>query len=98
MATNAFVSDSVAAVAERPRVDAHALTGACFHEFADALANTVSFTIDRCAESGYPLSERQASELMRSALLMSSDLEARIARHVIDDLERNGVEAWGWSF
>jgi hypothetical protein len=43
------------AVAEHPRVDAQALSAACFHE----LANTVSFALDRCADQGHPLTERQ---------------------------------------
>jgi hypothetical protein len=37
------------------RVDAQALSAACFHE----LANTVSFALDRCADQGHPLTERQ---------------------------------------
>ncbi len=83
------------ATADRPKVDVGALAGAIFYDTASAIADTVALGINWAEESGHGLNESQKVELLRSALLATSTLEATIAAKLVDDLERAGVETWG---
>ena len=84
-----------ATTTERPRVDIGALAGTIFDRVAEAMAATVVSTMDWCGESGRPLSRGQKLELVKTAILTATNLEAEIAKDIIDDLERSGVETWG---
>ena len=80
-----------------PRVDAGALGGAVYGEAVDALASAVVLAMDWSEEEGFGLNQKQKIKLVYAALCCSSNLEASMTKTIVDDLEGNGVEAWGLS-
>jgi hypothetical protein len=83
---------------ERPSIDVEGLAGMASYEVADALGTTLALALDWCEEGGYPLNSLQTSELVKAAILGSSNVEATIARQIIDEAERAGVEVGEFPF
>ena len=78
-------------------VDAGALANAVWGHAARALAASAVLTIDWCEEDGHELNQKQKIQLVYATLQAGANLEAVMARDIVSDLERNGVEVWGLS-
>jgi hypothetical protein len=81
----------------RPHVDVEALTNALHGDAAHVMATTLVCAFRSCAETDNPLNDHQQAEFIEWALSISSGLRASFTKTLIDELEREGVDAWGLS-
>ena len=79
------------------RIDVGALSGVLFDTAVQAAAGSVILTIDYLDEEENELNQLQKITLVHETMRSFANLEAVMAKTLIDGLEREGVEAWGLS-
>ena len=79
------------------RIDVGALSGVLFDTAVQAAAESVILTIDYLDEEENELNQLQKITLVHETMRSFANLEAVMAKTLIDGLEREGVEAWGLS-
>jgi hypothetical protein len=82
-------------MSDTPRVDVGALGFALWSDAARALADATVFMIDWSEEDGFELNQKQKVQLVYATLQAGANLEAKFARTLIDEFEREGVDTWG---
>jgi hypothetical protein len=80
-----------------PRIDVGALSGALFDTAVQAAAESVVLTIDHLDEEENTLNQNQKISLVHETMRSFANLEAVMAKTLIDELEREDVEVWGLS-
>jgi hypothetical protein len=79
------------------RIDVGALSGALFDTAVQAAAESVVLTVDHLDDEENGLNQLQKIALVHETMRCFANLEAVMAKKLIDEFEREGVQAWGLS-
>jgi hypothetical protein len=75
----------------RPRVEVGGLAAMLYLDVASAIGDMLAYV----QETFSPLTEKQHSALVESAILHASNLEGRFVARIVKELEREDIDVYG---